>query len=85
MIIDMILLLVQGILEFLLLPLSAINIVVDFVSSIPVISQFLQIVAYILPWDNILPLFFIVVGIFFFRINMALIRAVWHFLPIIGN
>lgn len=85
MIVDMILLLVQGVLEVLLLPLSAINIVIDFASSIPIVSQFLSIVAYILPWSNILPLIIIVIGIFLFRIAMAVIKAIWHFIPVIGN
>lgn len=85
MIVDMILLLVQGLLEVLLLPLSAINVVIDFASSIPVVSQFLAIVAYVLPWSNIMPLIVIVVGIFLFRIAMAVIKAIWHFIPIIGN
>lgn len=85
MIIDLILVLVKGILEVLLLPLTAINIVVDIASSIPVVSEFLQIVAYLLPWSNILPLIVIVIGIFVFRIAMAVVKAIWHFIPIFGN
>ena len=85
MIVDLILVLVKGILEVLLLPLTAINIVVDVASSIPVVSEFLQIVAYLLPWSNILPLIVIVIGIFVFRIAMAVVRAIWHFIPILGN
>lgn len=85
MIVDLVLILVKGILEVLLLPLTAINIVVDIASSIPVVSEFLQIVAYLLPWSNILPLIVIVIGIFVFRIAMAVVRAIWHFIPILGN
>ena len=85
MIVDLILVLVKGILEVLLLPLTAINIVVEVASSIPVVSEFLQIVAYLLPWSNILPLIVIVIGIFVFRIAMAVVRAIWHFIPILGN
>lgn len=85
MIVDMILLLVQGILNVLLAPLSVLNIVIDLVSSLPVVTEFLQIVAYLLPWSNILPLIIIVIGMFLFRIAMAVIKAIWHFIPIIGN
>ena len=85
MIVDLILILVKGILEILLLPLTAINIVIDIASSIPVVGEFLQIVAYLLPWSNILPLIVIIIGIFVFRIAMAVIRAIWHFIPILGN
>ena len=85
MIVDLILVLVKGLLEVLLLPLTAINIVVDVASSIPVVSEFLQIVAYLLPWSNILPLIVIVIGIFVLRIAMAVVRAIWHFIPILGN
>jgi len=51
-IVDMVLLVLQGVLEILLLPLTAINIGVDFIASIPVITEFLQIIAYVLPWSN---------------------------------
>ena len=52
MITDAILLLFQGILNVLLLPLTVINIAVDFVSSIPVVTEFLQVAAYMIPWSN---------------------------------
>ena len=85
MIVDGILLIVQGILQVLLLPLTGLNIVVDFVSSIPVVTEFLQISAYLLPFSNLLPLFSIVISIFVFRAAIALIKLVWSFIPIIGN
>lgn len=85
MIVDLILLMVQGILNVLLLPLEALNVAVDVVSSIPVVAEFLQIVAYLLPWTNILPLLIIVVSVFIFRITMAIIKIIWHFIPVFGN
>lgn len=85
MIVDLILLLVQGILQVLLLPLTAINISVDFLAGIPVVTEFLQIVAYLLPMNNLLPLFTIVIGIFIFRGALAIIKLIWSFIPIIGN
>lgn len=85
MIVDAILLLVQGILNVLLLPLNGLNIAVDFLASIPVVREFLQIVAYLLPMDNLKPLFTIVIGIFIFRATIAIIKTIWKFIPVIGN
>lgn len=85
MIIDLILVLVKGILEILLLPLTTINIAVDFVGSIPVVVEFLSIVAYVLPWTNILPILILVISISLLRIGIALIKFIWHFIPILGN
>lgn len=85
MIIDFVLVLVKGVLEILLLPLTAINVVVDVASSVPVVTEFLTIVAYVLPWTNILPLIIIVVGVVSFKIVLSLIKLIWHFIPIIGN
>ena len=81
MIIDLLLLVLQGALSIILLPLSAVNIAVDFVSSIPVVASFLQVVAYILPWSNLLPLIIILFAIFMFRIGVALIKTVWQLIP----
>lgn len=85
MIVDLILLIVQGILNVLLLPLTVINIAVDFVSSLPVTIEFLQVAAYMIPWSNILPLILLVIGIFLFRGTLAVIKAVWKFIPFAGN
>lgn len=85
MIVDLILLLVQGILNVLLLPLTVINIAVDLVSSIPVTTEFLQVAAYMIPWSNILPLILLVTGIFIFRAGLALVKIVWKFIPFLGN
>ena len=85
MIVDMILLVLQGILNILLAPLTVLNIGIDFISSIPVISEFIQIVAYVLPWDNLLLLFALIFASFVFRVVLSLIKLVWHFIPLIGN
>lgn len=85
MIIDAILLLFQGILNVLLLPLTVINITVDFLSSIPVVTEFLQVAAYMIPWTNILPLILLVIALFIFRTTLALVKAIWKFIPFAGN
>ena len=85
MIIDSILLVLQGIIELLLSPLTVINITIDFIGSIPVIAEFIQVVAYVLPWSNILPLIFLVIALFVFRVVLAIVKLIWHFIPILGN
>lgn len=85
MITNAILLVCQGVLNVLLLPLTVLNIGVDLVASIPVVTQFLQLVAYILPWSNLLPLIIFIISMFTFRASVSLIKFIWKFLPIIGN
>lgn len=76
MIVDGILLVLQGFLNIILAPLTVINIAIDITSSIPVVSQFLQVVAYVLPFSNLLPLFVIIITVYIFKISISLIRFV---------
>lgn len=85
MIVDSILLLIEGLVNILLAPLSVINIGIDFISSIPIIVSFLNVVVYVLPWDNLLPLFVLLIGLFSFRIVVALIRFIKSFIPTMGG
>ena len=85
MIVDLILLLVKGILVIILSPLSIISITIDFTTSIPIVFQFLQIIVYVIPWANILPIIIFIIGLFLFRTVLAIIKTVWKFIPIIGN
>lgn len=85
MITDAILFVFQGIINILLLPLTVINIGVDFVSSIPVVIEFLQVAAYMIPWTNILPLILLVFALFLFRTFIAFIKLVWKFIPFAGS
>lgn len=81
MIIDGILLVLQGILNILLAPLTVLNITIDFIGSIPVVTQFLQIVAYMIPFDNLLPLIFLVVAALLLRCGIALMKFILNALP----
>lgn len=81
MIVDGLLLLLQGVLNIILLPLSALNIGIDFLASIPIVENFLQVITYVLPWDNILPLIILVFAIFTFRIIVALIGIAKQLIP----
>lgn len=85
MIVDMILIVLQNILNILLSPLIPLNIAIDFLASIQVVVEFIQIVAYVLPWDNLLPLFALIFASFVFRVVLSFIKLIWHFIPVIGN
>lgn len=85
MITNGILLVFQGVLNILLLSLAALNVAIDFIGSIPVVTQFLQVVVYVLPWDNLKPLIIFTIAMFTFRAILSLIKLIWHFIPIAGN
>lgn len=84
MIIDEILLVIKIFVEIILSPLTVLNIAIDFVGSIPVVMSFVQIVAYVIPWSNILPIILLIFAIFVFRIIVALINLVLKFVPFLG-
>lgn len=81
MITNGILLVLQGVVNILLAPLTIINIAVDFVAAIPVITQFIQVVAYVLPWGNLLPLVVLTIALFVLRIAISLIKTIWNLIP----
>ena len=83
MILDLILTLIANILSIFLAPLEVINIGIDVISSIPVVVSFLQVIAYLLPWSNLLPLFIIVMAILNFKLIIATITALWKLLPFV--
>ena len=84
MIIDAILLVLKVIVEIILSPFTVLNIAIDFLGSIPVVMSFIQIVAYVLPWQNILPVIILVFAIFVFRIIVALVNLILKFVPFFG-
>lgn len=81
MIIDAILLVFQGVLEIILSPLTVINIGIDFIASIPVIGSFVNVIAYILPWSNLFPLFVLLIALFSLRIVIAIVRFIVSIIP----
>lgn len=83
MIIDGVLIILQGIVNVLLAPLSVINWVVTTGINIGVISDFINIIAFVLPWKNILPIITFIFGMFAFRAIIALIKTIWDLLPIL--
>lgn len=85
MILDGILSVLQGFLGVILSPLDLFEVGLDFLGSISFVQQFLQVIAYVLPWSNLTPIFVFVFGLFAFRTALALIKLIWRFIPIIGN
>ncbi len=83
MIVDLILTLLAGVLKALLTPLEVFNVAVDLVSSMPVVVSFLQIVAYLFPWSNLLPLIFIIFFILNFKFVVSAISALWNLIPFV--
>ena len=70
-----------AIINVLLAPLEVINIAIDFVSSIPVVVNFLSFVWYIIPWSNLTPIVVAVIAILTFKATIALIKLTIHFIP----
>lgn len=85
MIIDAILGIFYNFADFLLMPLVVVDIAVDFISSIPLVMSFLQVIAYLLPWQNLMPLFGIIIAIFTLRIAISIFRLVKSFIPGMGG
>lgn len=79
MILDLILGVLKIIIEILLSPLTVLNVAIDFIGSIPVVMSFIQVVAYVLPWSNILPIIILLFAIFGFRIVISVILLVKRF------
>ena len=81
MISDIFLTIFTFILNFLFVPLDVINLGIDLTTKIPFFASFLQVLAYLLPWNSLLPLFVIVVSILSFKIIVAAITSLWRLLP----
>lgn len=76
LIVDLILLVFKSILNLLLSPIALLDISIDFLASFPIVGSFLQVVAYVIPWSNILPLIVLIIAIFVFRIAMSLFKLI---------
>lgn len=83
MIINAFLLILQGIVNILLAPLTPLNWAITTGFSIGVISDFINIVAFVLPWSNILPIIMFIIAMFAFRAIIALIKTIWDLLPVL--
>lgn len=75
--------LIFGSVNLLLLPLEGINIAIDLVASIPVVTNFLTCICYVLPLSNLLPIIIIIFALILFKSVIALIRTVWSLIPFV--
>lgn len=70
------------IVPFLLSLIPTVDISISFLTGIKFVSDIFAIIAYVLPWQAILPLILINISIFIFRAIIALIKTIWELLPI---
>lgn len=83
MILDAILNILSNVFSFLLSPLDAISFVVDIGSSVGFVTNFIKVIAYIFPWNNILPIIIISFLIINFRNIIGTIVAFLNLIPIV--
>lgn len=83
MIVDGILSVLAVVLNLLLSPLEIINISVDFVSGIGFVADFFAVIAYIIPWASLLPLFAIIASVISFKIIVSFLKTLWDILPLV--
>lgn len=83
MICNLILIIFEGIVNILLLPLGVLNFAFDFVTSFTFVQQFIKVIAYLFPWSQLSPLITFIIGMFVFRAIVSLIKTIWDLLPIL--
>lgn len=81
MIANAILLILNGLLSVLLAPLQVVNITINVISSIPVVQRFVQVIAYLLPINNLKPMIVIIISLGVLSIVLGIFKALWHVLP----
>ena len=74
---------IEGVLNVVLFPLDVINFSVNWFLGIDWVKDVVSVVSYVLPWENILPLFIGIVAIFGFRIVISIIKTIWELLPVV--
>ena len=81
MILDGILNILAVLFNILLAPLEVINIGIDVVSSFPIVASFIQVVAYIFPFNNLLPLLLLTIVILSFKVAIRIVITLWDLIP----
>lgn len=81
MITDAILSFLTALSSTVLSPLMIVDVAVDLVTSIPVVTKFIMFVSYVIPWSNLVPLLVIVISLLGLRIIIALVKFVLGLLP----
>ena len=82
MIVESLLSVVFGLINFILLPLQIVDFALDLVALEPVI-QFINMALYLIPFNRLMPIFIFFVSMMSFRIIISLIKTIWDILPIV--
>lgn len=61
--------------------LPSINIGINWLLNFETIRDFLNVVAFVLPWQNLGPLISLIIAFFVFRIIVAVIKTIWELIP----
>lgn len=81
MIINLLLSMLTGLCNVILSPLSLLNITVDFIAKMTTFISFIEVVAYIIPWGNILPLLILSIGIVTWKVGVSVVKTIWQLIP----
>ena len=82
MVTEGILTVVFGIVNIILMPLNVVNLVTDGLSFAP-ITQFISMALYLIPFNELMPIFVFFVSVMLFRIAVAIIKTIWDLLPVL--
>lgn len=83
MIIDLFLNVLLVIVEILLAPLGILSIGIDFIASFEIVQNFINVIAYLMPFSMLTPLIVFIISMFMFRSIVSLIKTIWDLLPIL--
>lgn len=73
---------IEFVLNIFLFPLDIVNVGINFFIGIDWVVDIVNLISYVLPWENILPLIVFIISIFVFRITISLIKTIWDLLPL---
>lgn len=82
MLVEGILSVVFGIINFILMPLNVVNFVVNALSFEPIV-EFVNMALYLIPFRELMPIFIFFVSMMVFRIAVAIVKTIWDLLPVL--
>lgn len=85
MLIDNFYLGVGFVINILLSPLDGINYIFNWFDSFQYISDFFNVIAFVIPWGLLFPLLSIILSFMGLRVTIALIKFIRGFIPTLGG
>jgi len=73
---------VFGIINFILMPLNVVNFVVNGLAFQPIV-EFINMALYLIPFQQLMPIFIFFVSMMVFRIAVAIVKTIWDLLPVL--